>query len=448
MSAAPPTPLPDRADLEPLAHSVLEAAGRGGADAAQTTLAASRALTVSVRNGEVESVEFQRDRDLTVSVFVGQRTGSAGTSDFSAAGVQRAVQAALDIARASEEDACNGLADAGLMATTFPALDLDHPWVLSPEQAIERARVCEAAAFAADPRIRHSEGAGVDTREGVELYANTHGFIGVRSGTMHQLSCAAVAEDEAGMQRDYWYDSARCADDLAAAEAIGRLAGERAARRLSPRSLATRNVPVLFVPELARGLFGHFLGAISGGALYRRASFLLDHVGEPVFAPQVRVEQQPFLPRGAASTAFDHEGVAARPRVLVDGGVLQGYVLGSYSARRLGLQTTGNAGGVWNLVVQSGGQDQDALLCDMGNGLLVTELMGQGINLVTGDYSRGAAGFWVENGEIAYPVDRITIAGNLAQMFRDIAAVGSDVDTRGGIRTGSVLIQRLTVGGR
>ena len=439
--------LPDRAELERRLAAVLDAARKGGATAADAGVSVSRALTVNVRNAEVESVEFQRDRDLSLTVHVGQRSGSASTSDFSDAGLASTVDAALAIARASGEDPYSGLADAELMATEFPDLDLFHPWDIAPEQAIEIASECEAAARAVDARITRSEGAGVDTRESVQIYGNTHGFIGERRGTSHQMSCSVIAEADGMMQRDYWYSAGRVPDKLDSAESIGRRAGERTVSRLGAKSIATRQAPVLFVPEQARGLFGHFTSGISGSALYRKTSFLLDKLGEQVFSPIVNLSQRPFIKAGPSSAAFDQEGVATRERELIENGVIQGWLLSSYSARRLGLQTTGNAGGTYNLLAKPGEQDFKALLRDMGEGFVVTELMGQGVNLVTGDYSRGAAGFWVENGEIAFPVREVTIAGNLLDMFAGIAAIGSDVDTRGGIQTGSVLIDRMTIAG-
>jgi PmbA protein len=446
MSPAP-SGLPPRTELEPVLQRVLDAARRQGATQAETSLSCGQALTVNVREGQPESVEFQRDRDLGLTVYFGKRSGSASTSEWSDRGLAQAVEAACAIAKASNEDPCNGLADAARMATRFPDLDLEHPWALLAEEAVEIARGCEAAALALDSRLTRSEGAGLDTRHGISLYANTHGFIGERCGASHSLHCAVIAEDDSGMQRDDWYTSARRRQDLEPADVVGRKAGERALARLGSRKLATRKVPVLFPAEVARGVFSHFVSAISGGALYRRASFLLDHVGKQVFAPHVRIEQQPFIMRGAASASFDQEGVATEDRLMVDSGVLQGYVLGSYSARKLGLQTTGNAGGVFNLVVQPGEKSYEDLIREMGQGLIVVELLGQGVNTVTGDYSRGAAGFWVENGAIAYPVQELTIAGNLREMFRGIAAIGSDVDTRGNIRCGSVLIDHMTVAG-
>lgn len=439
--------LPARAALEPWLADALAAARKAGASQADAHVSVSRGLSLTVRKGEVESVEFHHDRELSLAVYFGQRGGSASTADLSRRGLEDAVAAACAIARASGEDPCNGLADAERMARQVPPLDLDHPWDLTTDQAIEEARACEAAALAVRG-VTQTEGASLHSSRGIELYGNTHGFFGERSGANHYISCAAIAGSGETMQRDDWYTAARHPGDLEPAADVGRKAGARAVARLGARGLDTRHAPVLFAPEMARGLFGHFVSAISGGALYRKASFLLNREGQPVFAPQVRLTQQPFIPRGAASAAFDQEGVATIERVLVDGGVLQGYLLSSYSARKLGRQTTGNAGGVFNLVAEPGDRDFAALLRDMGEGLLVTELMGQGVNIVTGDYSRGAAGFWVEHGAIAFPVQGVTIAGNLAEMFRNIRAVGNDLDVRGGVRTGSVLIEPMTIAGR
>ncbi len=439
--------VPPRADLEPWIHDALAGARARGATAADVHVSVARGLSLTVRKGEVESVEFHHDRELALSVYFGRRSGSASTADLTARGLADAIDAACAIARASEEDPCAGLADADRMATAFPDLDLDHAWEMSTEEAIELARAAEAAALAV-PGVAQSEGASLHTSRGIELYGNSHGFTGERTGANHYVACAAIAGRGDAMQRDDWYTAARHPGELEAPATVGRKAGERAVARVGSRPLATRQAPVLFVPDLARGLFGHFVGAISGGALYRKASFLLDQAGKPVFAPLVRLAQRPFLPRAAASAAFDDEGVATTERVLVERGVLQGYVLSSYSARKLGLATTGNGGGVYNLVAEPGAKDFDALVREMGEGLVVTELLGQGVNLVTGDYSRGAAGFWVENGAIVHPVDQVTIAGNLAEMFRNIKAIGSDVDVRGGIRTGSVLIEPMTIAGR
>ena len=449
MTTQPPAQnLPSVAELQPRLAQALELAKRGGASAAEAHLGASRGLSVNVRMGEVESVQFQRDRDLSVTVYFGQRTGSASTTDLSEAALARTIEAACAIAKAGGEDPCMGLADAALMAKEFPDLDLSHPWDVSAETAIELAREVEAAAFAADPRVTQSEGASVDTRHSLHLYANTHGFFGQRDATDHSLGVAAIAVQGEAMQLGHWYTSSRRAADLDAGAAVGRKAGERAAARLGARGIATRTAPVLFPAEVARGLFGHFIGAISGGALHRRASFLLDKLGQPVFSPRVNARQLPFIPRAPGSSAYDQEGVATRERVLLDQGVLGGYLLGSYSARKMGMSSTGNAGGIFNLVVDStfaGGLE--ALAREMGEGLIVTDLMGQGVNNVTGDYSRGASGFWVENGAIAFPVQEVTIAGNLSNIFQGIQAIGDDVDLRGGVRCGSVLVEAMMIAG-
>jgi PmbA protein len=444
---ATPELLPAADFLERCAAIALDAARAGGATEAEVSVSASRGFSVNVRKAEVESLEFQQDRDLGVTVYVGRRKGNATTGDLGEAGIRRAVGAALDIARATGEDPCNGLAEASLMATDFPDLDLDHPWDIDPDAAIDLAVACENAAFAVDSRITGSEGASVSTHRGRSLYANSNGFAGLRTGSNHGLSCAVIASHGEDMQRDYWYSSARSAADLLDAEVLGRKAGTRAVARLGAQKLGTCTAPVLLPPEIARGLWGHLIGAISGGTLYRRASFLLDKLGEPVCAPGITLRQQPHLRRGAGSAAYDGEGVATRERTLVESGVLQGWLLGSYSARKLGLQTTGNAGGVYNLIVTPGSDDFDALVRRMHRGLIVTELLGHGVNLVTGDYSRGAAGYWVENGAIAHPVEELTIAGNLAEMFRSIVAVGSDVDPLANVRTGSVLLERMTIAG-
>lgn len=444
-----PMSLPAATELEAWAVRALEAARRAGATQAEVSVSTSRALTVNVRMRELESVEFQRDRDLHLTVYFGHRMGAASTADLSDAGLRDSVQAACDIARAAGEDPCLGLADAELMAdpASLPELDLYHPWALSPEQASELALRCEAAAFAADPRVSQSEGAGVDSREGVGVYANSHGFIGHRRSSDHSLSCGVIARAGEDMQTGHHYSSARAPGDLWSPDVIGAEAGRRAAARLGARPLSTRTAPVLFAPEMARGLIGHALSAMSGGALYRKTSFLLGKLDSPVFSPAVNLLQRPFIPRGAGSARFDGEGVAARERSLAEDGVLRGWLLGSYAARKLGLTSTGNASGAYNVLVPPGPLGFEALLKEMRTGLLVTGLMGQGVNPVTGDYSRGAEGYWVEGGEIQYPVDEVTVAGNLLDMYRRIAAVGSDVDSRGGVRVGSLLVEGMTIAG-
>lgn len=442
--------LPTAEELIPTVQLALDLAAQSGATSASVRTGVSTALTVQVRNGEVETVEFQDDRELGITVYHGKRKAHASTADFSEAALRETVRMANDMARHMAEDEFSGLADPDRLATEFPDLELDYPWSLSVDEAVELARRAESAAFGADPRIHNSDGASIDTRRGLSVYGNSHGFIGSHCGTEHSLSCVVLARDTAGgpMQRDYWYDNNRSHALLSAPEAIGQMAAERTISRLNPRELKTSQVPVLFPPHLARGLIGSFIGAISGGALYRKASFLLDRLGEQVFPGNMRIHQQPFILGAMGSTAFDREGVATVKRDLVTAGVLQGYVLGSYSARRLGLESTGNAGGVFNLIVEPGSKDQKDLIRQMGTGLLVTELMGSSANLVTGDYSRGGSGLWVENGEVAYPVENITIAGNLNDMFQGIQAVGSDVDARGNIRCGSLLIDRMMVAGQ
>ncbi|HET7922510.1 MAG TPA: metalloprotease PmbA [Gammaproteobacteria bacterium] len=437
----------DQAGLEALVGRVLERARAGGATQAEAGVSIESGLNLSVRLGEVETLEYQRDRGLGVTVYIGQRKGSASSSDLSGSAIEDTVRAALSIARYTAEDACAGLADAALMATQLPDLDLCHPWALTPEQAIEIARECEAAARGHDPRITNSEGASVSTHRGLRVYGNTHGFVAGYESTSHSLSCSVIGSADGQMQRDYWYTSARDAAGLESAAAVGRRAAERTVARLGARKLGTRHAPVLFTPDVARGFIGHYLGAMRGGAQYREASFLLGGAGQRVFPEFVQLSERPHLRGALASAAFDNEGVATRDRELVDRGVAGNYLLDSYAARKLGLKSTGHAGGVRNLIVQPGALDLTGLLARMGSGLMVTELIGQGVNGVTGDYSRGAAGFWVEQGEITYPVEEITIAGNLRDMYRNVLAIGNDVDLRGAIRTGSILVGEMTIAG-
>jgi PmbA protein len=409
----------------------------------------SQGLSVSVRLREVDTVEYQRDRGLGVTVYFGQRKGAASTADLSPAAVRETVAKACAIARFTAEDPYAGLVEPEALARDIPDLDLDHPWELSPEAAIELARTCEAQGLAVDPRVSNSEGAAVGSQRHTGVYGNSLGFLAGYSSTSHSMSCTLIAQSGDDMQRDYWWSVARDPAALESAASIGRIAGERALARLGAQRLTTRRAPVAYSPEMARGLFRHFIGAISGPSQYRKSSFLLNAAGEQVFPQFVSMHERPHIPRGLASSPFDQEGAATHDRELVRAGVLEGYVLGSYSARRLGLKTTGNAGGIHNLLVTDaqGGLEREALLARLGTGLLVTELMGQGVNGVTGDYSRGASGFWVENGRLAYPVHEITIAGNLRAMYRNMVALGSDVDVRGGIRTGSVLIGEMTIAG-
>jgi PmbA protein len=435
--------------LTDITRQALEEAQRLGASQCEADASVSQGLSVSVRLREVDTVEYQRDRGLGVTVYFGQRKGAASTADLSAAAVRETVAKACAIARYTAEDPYAGLVDPAALARDIPDLDLDHPWELTPERAIELARECEAAGLGVDARISNSEGASVNSQRNTGVYGNSLGFLAGYSATSHSVSAALIAQDGDDMQRDYWYSVARDAAELERVTDIGRSAGTRALARLGARRLTTRKAPVAFSPDMARGLLRHFVGAISGTSQYRKASFLLNAAGEQIFPTFLSMHERPHLPRALASSPFDSEGAATFDRELVSSGVLGGYVLGSYSARRLGLKTTGNAGGIHNLLVSSadGGLAPEALLARLGTGLLVTELMGQGVNSVTGDYSRGASGFWVENGRLAYPVHEITIAGNLKPMYRDIVAVGSDVDARGGIRVGSLLIGEMTIAG-
>jgi PmbA protein len=438
--------------LAELAEDVIRRARAAGASQAEVSASIDTGLSVNVRLGEVETVEHTRDRGFGLTVYFGQRKGSASTADLNADSIQATLDQACAIARYTEEDPAAGLADAARMATQFPELDLWHPWEVDTSEAIALGQEIEAAGRA-HAGITNSDGAGVQMGESVSVYANSHGFVGRERGTRHSLSLSLIAGDEAGMQRDYWYDSVRSATDFMSAKALGDKAAQRTLARVGARRLSTRQSPVMFAPEIARGLIGHLIGAVSGGALYRRASFLLDHAGKQIMPSWLTIVERPHLLRGQGSGAFDAEGVATRDNVLVENGVLARYVLGSYSARKLGLESTGNAGGIHNLLVSSGHADGGAphdfqgMLQRLGTGLLVTEVMGQGVNAITGDYSRGAAGFWVENGEVAYPVEEITIAANLRDMLAGIQAVGSDVDKRSHLLTGSILLDTMTIAG-
>lgn len=433
--------------LQQQVETILAEARRQGASACEVAVSAGQGLSTTVRQGEVETVEFNRDQGFGITLYVGQRKGSASTSATGEAAIRETVAAALAIANHASEDECAGLADAALMARELPELDLYHPWSITPEQAVEQALACEAAAFAADTRIKNADGTSLNTHQGCRVYGNSHGFVGGYASTRHSLSCVMIAEGEGQMQRDYWYDVNRQGELLADAAGIGQRAAERAVSRLGARPVPTCEVPVLFAAELAGGLFSHLLAAISGGNLYRHSSFLEGALGQRLFPEWLSLDERPHLPRALGSAAFDGDGLATYAKPFVEKGELVSYVLGTYSGRKLGLPSTANSGGVHNLFVTHGDEDQQALIRRMGRGLLVTELMGQGLNLVTGDYSRGAAGFWVENGEIQFPVQEVTIAGNLRDMFRQIVAVGRDLERRGNICTGSVLIEKMTVAG-
>jgi PmbA protein len=441
-------PLPT-AEIERVAESVLAAARTGGATAAETEVSQAVGQSVSVRRDEVETIAYNRDKGIGVTVYFGQRRGHASTADFSSDAVHAAVAKALAIARYTAEDPAAGLADPERLACNIPDLDLYDPWELPVEEAVALGREAESSALAVDRRLTNTEGATVAWNESEFVYANSEGFLGGYRSTRHHIDCSVIGDPGDGgvMQRDYWYTTGRGARDLQSATEVGRIAGERTTRRLGARKLGTLECPVLFEAPEAADLIGSFVGAVSGGALYRKSSFLLDSLGTQVFAPHVSIREEPHILRGRASAPFDNEGVATMPRDVVRDGILRGYFLGSYSARKLGMTTTGNAGGSHNLVVTHGDEDLAALIRRMGRGLLVTEQLGQGVNPVTGDYSRGAAGFWVEGGEIAYPVEEITIAGNLKDIFLDIIAIGRDVDRRGSRHTGSVLVGRMTVAG-
>jgi len=434
--------------LKSLVQTLLDEARQQGATAAEAGLSQESGLSVTARLGEVETIEHHCDQGLGITVYFGQRKGSANTTDLSPASVRETVAAACSIARYTNIDEYAGLPDPEMLATEFPDLDLNHPWPIGAEEAIHLAIECEDAARKIHSDISNSEGATVNTHQGIRVLGNTHGFLQGVMLSRHSLSCSVLAERHGSMQRDYWYSVARNPNDLEPAAEVGKKAGERTVRRLEARSLSTRHCPVMYSAEIAGSLLGAFVGAVSGGALYRKSTFLLDALDQQLFPEFVRIHEQPFLKGALGSSAYDGEGVATRARDIVSRGVLRGYVLNTYSARKLGMVSTGNAGGVHNLTIDPGALDFQGMLETMGTGLLVTELMGQGVNMVNGDYSRGAAGFWVENGRIQYPVEEITIAGNLKDMFRNIVAVGSDVDYRGNIRTGSILVESLAVAGQ
>ncbi len=432
--------------LKQISEDALNLAKQAGASDAAVDVSFGTGQSVSVRKGETENIEYNRDKGISITVFFGHKKGYASSSDFSSKAIQDTVAAACNIAKFTAEDTFCGLADAGLMAKDVVDLDLYHPWHASVEEALEVAKRCESAALNVDKaRIKNSEGASVSTSEGLFVYANTHGFVGGYSSSRHSISCSVIAEQDGAMQRDYWYTNARDANDMRSAESVGKLAGERTVRRLGAKPIKTGQYPVLFEAALSGSLISSLVGAISGGNLYRKSSFLLDSLGKQVSSSLLNIEELPHIEKGIASSPFDNEGVATQPRMLVENGVLQGYMLSSYSARKLGMQTTGNAGGAHNLVVQHTKQTFADLLTLMGTGLLVTELLGHGLNMVTGDYSRGAAGFWVENGVITHAVEEITIASNLKEMLNQIIAIGNDALVPSSKQTGSILIERMTV---
>jgi PmbA protein len=439
------------AELREIAQRVIERSRHAGASACDCDVSEGYGLSVTVRKGKPDTVEHNRDRSLGVTVYIGERPrvrrGHASTSDFSRAALEQTVDAAAAIARHTAEDDAAGLPDAELLARGELDLDLYHPWDITTEEAVDLAKECEGAAFAVSKKIRNSEGATVSAQQTQFVLANSLGFMGGFAGSRHWLSCAVIAEDKGLMQRDDWYSASRVPGNIADPRALGRYAGQRTLARLGARKIATCEAPVLFEAPVAAGLIGHFVSAVNGGNLYRKTSFLLDSLGQQVFSPNVDIHEQPHEPQAMASSPFDEEGVATRERPIVRKGVVEGYFLGTYAARKLGMKSTASAGGHHNLVVKSDGPDFEGMLRQMGRGLLVTELLGQGVNPVTGDYSRGAAGYWVEGGQIAYPVEEITIAGNLKDMFKRIAAIGSDTVIRAGRTTGSILVERMTIAG-
>ena len=433
--------------LEAVVADALAIARQLGADSAEVSISKQTGLSVNTRGGEVESIEFNKDGALGIAVYRDGRKGSSSTTDLGPEAVRSAVEAALEISRHTAADPYAGLADAEWLAWDVPDLDLLHPIEPDPDYGLELARRCELHALGLDPRIKQSDGAGFSSHHGIKVYGNSHGFVKGYAGSRHSLSCVLIGEQDGEMQRDYGYSSCRAIHDLWTPERIAEEAVERTVSRLGARKIGTATLPVLFNADTASGLFGHLVSAIGGGNLYRKSSFLLDSLGQQIFPDWLRIDEQALLPCGLASAPFDAEGVRTRDQAIIDAGRLQTYLLTTYSGRKLGMASTGHAGGIHNWLVTGQGQSQQELLRQMGTGLLVTELMGQGVNVVTGDYSRGAAGFWVENGEIAYPVEEITIAGNLKDMFRNMLAVGRDWDSRSSLRTGSILLEQMKIAG-
>ena len=439
-------------DLSQVAQFALDYAKGQGMQEVEVSLHQGTGISVAARQQVLESVEKHNDSQVVVSVYKDHKTGSASSADMTEHGIRNTVDAAISIARYTGADDCLGLADKELMATDFTELDLYHPWSASVEQLMQTAFECEQAALDFDPRIRNSEGASVDSYSGSAVYANSHGFISDKKGTQHSVRCSVIgsseADDASGMQRDYYYDSNRNAAKLMSAETIGVEAAKRTVQRLGAKKIATTTAPVLFEPQIAKSLISHLLGAVGGRAIYKKASFMLDKVDAQVLPDFVTISENPHQRGGASSSMHDSEGVATLSyRPIVAGGILQSYILASYTARKLGLKSTANAGGVRNISVSDSGQNFNQLISEMDTGLLVTELIGSGINMVTGDYSRGAAGYWVENGQIQFPVEEITIAGNLTQMYQNIIAIGNDIDYRGNMHCGSILVENLTVAG-
>jgi PmbA protein len=433
--------------LKNIAEDILSEAKKQGADQVEAAISIGQGLSVNARLGEVETIEHHRDQGVGVTIYNGKKKGSASSTKLDLSSVKEMVKAACAIAHYAEEDPFSGLPERAVLATDFPDLSLHHPWALSAKAAIEMAVSCEDAAREYDEKITNSEGASVQTFEGTRVLANSLGFNHGYLSSRHSMSCSVIGETDGNMQRDYWYTVARRAQDMENAASVGQKAAERTVNRLGARSLSTRKCPVMFAADVSGGLIGHFISAIRGGNLYRKSTFLLDSLGSQVFPDFIDIYEQPLLPQAMGSASYDSEGVATSQRHIVEAGVVQGYVLSSYSARKLGMATTANAGGVHNLTVKLGDLGFTQMLKEMNTGLLVTELIGQGVNTLTGDYSRGAAGFWVENGVIQFPVEEVTIAGNLKDIFKSIVTVGNDVDLRGNTRTGSILISEMTLAG-
>lgn len=435
-------------EIKTVVEDVLKLAKDKGATAAEASMTKVQGIAVSSRMREVETVEFTNDGGLGISVYHGQRKGSASTADLSPDALRLTVEKAIEIAKHTSEDPCAGLADADVMAHDYPDLDLYHPVELDTEKGIATAIEAETAALESDSRITNSDGASYNANLGARVYGNTHGLIAGYPSSRYNLSCVVIGEEDGDMQRDYAYTVSRKHDMLDSAQIVGQDAARYTLGRLGARKLETCKVPVVFHRDIAAGLLGHFVGAISGGSLYRKSSFLLDHLGKPVLPSWMEISERPHLKGELASSPFDNEGVTTSDMTIVSGGLLNHYLLTSYSSRKLGLKTNGHAGGIHNWLIKDTGETDAALLKKMGTGLLVTELMGQGVNLVTGDYSRGAAGFWVENGEIQYPVQEITIAGNLKDMLMNIVAIGSETERRGSIHTGSIMLEEMQIAGQ
>ena len=435
----------DLEHLKKIADRTLNYAKKIGATASEVEISYGTGKNVSIRLGNLETLEINRDKGFSVTLYNGQRKGSSSSSDLSDQSIEDTVDAAFNIARYTAPDPLFGLADKELMATDMQDLDLYNPWDISIDHLIDLAKVCEASALDVSQKITNSEGASVSSSEGIFIYANSHGFEGGYPTSRHSIGCSVIAEEKSMMQRDYWYSSARHVEDLESPESIGTLAGTRTLSRLGAQKIKTCHAPVIFEAPIAAGLISSLISAISGGNLYRQSSFLLNSLGEKVASDHLTIEEDPFLLRGDASSMFDDEGVATHKRLLIDQGIVNGYLLSSYSARKLGMQSTGNAGGAHNLIVKTSNKNLQDLMKTMHQGLLVTELLGHGLNMVTGDYSRGAAGYWIENGMIAYPVEEITIAGNMKDMLKQIVAIGNDVYRNGSKLTGSILLETMSI---